>query len=80
VWFHDDRRGQSLSGVAKWPERVPKARELTGETGHLATPDSDCPTTIIMKPHQCLLRSCLRACASIGLILAGQLPLCAQSR
>jgi len=33
-----------------------------------------------MKPHQCLLRSCLRACASIGLILAGQLPLCAQSQ
>jgi len=33
-----------------------------------------------MKPHQFLLRSCLRACASIGLILAGQLPLCAQSQ
>jgi Solitary outer membrane autotransporter beta-barrel domain len=33
-----------------------------------------------MKPHRCLVRSCLRGGASIGLILAGQLPLSAQSQ
>jgi hypothetical protein len=36
--------------------------------------------TNIMKPLQRLLRSCPRTCASIGLILAGQLPLSAQSQ
>jgi hypothetical protein len=33
-----------------------------------------------MKPHRCPVRSCLRAGVSMGLILAGQLPLSAQSQ